>query len=206
MVKSMKSSLRIIRSNPTILYLGLSQAFFEGAVYTFVFMWVPSLLAVTEGSLPTGLVFSAFMLAMTLGGMIFGMVLPIFPGGAEWMCVFVYLVAAAAMMVPIFFFDFWSVLISFLVLEAMVGMFNSCGGTLRSKYYPEEIQSSVMSVFRLPLNLLVVFGTKLTDSANSPELLKMVFAVLVGMHVIAFVLQISLCLGLKKSDGKQKRE
>ena len=44
-------------------------------------MWVPSLLAVNPGSeaLPTGLVFSAFMLSMTLGGMLFGLLLPVFP-------------------------------------------------------------------------------------------------------------------------------
>ena len=46
---------------------------------------------------------------------------------------FVYAVSAGAMLVPVFYFDFWSVLLSFLVLEAMVGMFNSCGATLRSR-------------------------------------------------------------------------
>ncbi len=35
MLKSVKDSLDVIYSNPAILCLGLSQAFFEGAVYTF---------------------------------------------------------------------------------------------------------------------------------------------------------------------------
>ena len=46
-------------------------------------MWVPSLLFVTDGPLPTGLVFSAFMLALTIGGMLFGLLLPVFPAEAE---------------------------------------------------------------------------------------------------------------------------
>ena len=56
-----------------------------------VFMWVPSLIKVngTE-SLPTGLVFSSFMLAMTFGGMLFSLLLPIFPGGAEGSAVIQY--------------------------------------------------------------------------------------------------------------------
>jgi hypothetical protein len=37
-----------------------------------------------------------------------------------------------------------------------------------ARYYPEEFQSSIMSVFRLPLNLLVVMGTRLTDRFVSP--------------------------------------
>ena len=47
------------------------------------------------------------MLAMTLGGMLFGILLPHFPGEAEGLCVFVYATAAVAMAVPIFYFDFW---------------------------------------------------------------------------------------------------
>ena len=60
-------------------------------LFFLVFMWVPSLIKVngTE-SLPTGLVFSSFMLAMTFGGMLFSLLLPIFPGGAEGSAVIQY--------------------------------------------------------------------------------------------------------------------
>lgn len=65
--------MRLIRSSPGMLCLGLSQAFFEGAVYTFVFMWVPNMQLVAKTkALPYGLVFSCFMLSMTLGGALSG--------------------------------------------------------------------------------------------------------------------------------------
>jgi hypothetical protein len=178
-------------------------------------MWVPSLLIITPTSpLPTGLVFSAFMLAMTFGGMLFSMLLPLVPGGPEVLCVAVYAISAAAMMVPVLKFEFWWVLGSFMVLEAMVGMFNSCGATLRSKYFPEKMQSSIMSVFRVPLNVLVVVGTKLTDKANSVESLQYVFAILVCMHIVAGLFQIGLMLTGEKHefidqeivDEKEKKE
>lgn len=177
-------------------------------LYLAVFMWVPSLLAVSSsvgGSIPTGLVFSAFMLAMTLGGMLFGLLLPVFPGGAEGLCVLVYLVAALAMAVPLWHFEFWYVMVAFLVLEAMVGMFNSCGATLRSRYYPEGLQSSVMSVFRLPLNVLVVVGTRLTDTANEIASLQFVFGVVVVMHLVAMLLQLVLLLAVSSGSTKQKQ-
>jgi MFS family permease len=166
-------------------------------------MWVPSLLAASSSSsapLPTGLIFSSFMLSMTLGGMLFALLLPRFPGGAEALCCFVYLMAAGSMAAPLIFNDFFSVLISFLVLEAMVGMFGSCGATLRSRYYPEQHQSALMSVFRLPLNALVVVGTKLTDSVSDKGQMRVVFAVLVAMHLVAAVLQILLQLSAVPSD------
>ena len=57
-------------------------------------MWVPTLLLISPTSpLPTGLVFSAFMLSMTLGGTLSSAVLSIV-GGPEVLCAVVYGVAA----------------------------------------------------------------------------------------------------------------
>lgn len=192
MFTSIKSTLSVVYKYPAVLCLGLSQSFFEGAVYTFVFMWVPSMLQLLlpDGQLPTGLVFSCFMLSMTLGGMLFALILPYFPGGVLSLAAVVYFVAATSMAVPVYKFEFWWVFISFLVLECLLGMFGSCGGTLRSIYYPEGMQSSIMSMFRLPLNILVVVGTVLANNANSVEELQQVYKVVVGMLMAAFGLQL----------------
>ncbi len=156
-------------------------------------MWVPSLLSAGDGVLPTGLIFSCFMLSMTIGGIVLSLILTKFSVDAETMCVFVYIVSAITMIVPVFTIEFWPVFISFLVLEGMLGMFNSCGGQLRSQYYPDHLQSSIMSVFRLPLNLLVVIGTKLSERASSDiPSLQNVFGVVAGMHVVALILQLLL--------------
>lgn len=191
-VKTISSSIvsccKTIMKHPKMLCLGLSQSFFEGAMYTFVFMWVPSMaLALKDEQLPLGLVFSSFMLAMTLGGLVMGSIQQ-----TEGVAVYVYIIATIAMIVPAITFDFWPVFISFLVFEASVGMFNSCGALLRSQYYPASMQSSIMTVFRLPLNLLVVIGTKLTDNAYDIPSLQFVFAITVGMLTIAIVLQMML--------------
>jgi hypothetical protein len=228
---SIQQTLKMIRRHPEILFLGLSQAFFEGAMYTFgksflrfllnispfqffrivVFMWVPALILANGGNaIPTGLVFSAFMLSMTLGGILSSLLLPIFPKQSEGMSIFIYGVSALSMLIPMYSFQFSSILFAFLVLEAMVGMFNSCSGLLRSQYYPEGIQSSIMSLFRFPLNLLVVLGTTLANqSTNSQESLLFVFKVIVGMFVVATILQIGLVMvGKRKTkpevDKKKK--
>jgi hypothetical protein len=158
-------------------------------------MWVPTLLELIQGvhdSLPTGLVFSAFMLSMSAGGMLFTLLNPVIPGGSKTICSALYLLSTVAMAVPIYHFEFWIVFFSFLLLESMLGMFNSCGATLRSIYYPEQIQSSIMSIFRFPLNLLVVVGTILTNNSKSREDMQRVYVFVASMHLIAFLLQISL--------------
>jgi MFS family permease len=191
--ESCRLSVSIIYQNPAILFLGLSQAFFEGAVFSFVFMWVPSLLSAGDGILPTGLIFSCFMISMTIGGIVFSLALSHLPVDAEFLCVIVYTISAASMLVPVFTFQFWPVFIAFIVLEGMLGMFNSCGAQLRSRYYPDNLQSSIMSVFRLPLNLLVVLGTKLSERASDDvPALQRVFGVVALMHLTALVLQLLL--------------
>ena len=72
--QTLGSGARAILSNRNILLLGLSCSFFEGAVYTFVFMWVPTLGGLSaEGSenFPFGLVFSCFMVSVTIGGSLY---------------------------------------------------------------------------------------------------------------------------------------
>jgi hypothetical protein len=48
------------------MLLGLMQSLFEGAMYTFVFMWTPALAAASPpsmGTLPFGLIFACFMVS-----------------------------------------------------------------------------------------------------------------------------------------------
>lgn len=223
---SITTASRAIKVSPGMMLLGLSQAFFEGGMYTFVFMWVPALISLNGGMIPTGLLFSCLMLSLTLGGTLASTVLNlrgVFGMEAQGVSILMQVLAVGSMAVPVVEWSWWPVFISFLVFESTVGMFNCCGGMLRSKYYPDKIQSSLMSVFRVPLNALVCLGTKLAGWAGSdPESLQMVFAVVVGMQVIALVLQLVIKFKypppptpaalnkivdkiLKSEDGKMKK-
>ena len=59
------------RPDPVLLTLGLTQTCFEGSMYLFVFLWVPSLQEARDpslsGPLPLGYIFSSFMVSMMLG-------------------------------------------------------------------------------------------------------------------------------------------
>jgi len=188
--------------NSEIWRIGMVQALSEGAMYTFVFMWVPTLLSLDPpGGLPTGCVFSALMASITLGGMIF----PYLQSAAarfspthstETAAAVTYFIAAVSMATPAVCMAlsknvFGIVLGSFLLCELCVGLFMPAAGTLRSKYVPDALQGSILNIFRLPLNAFVVAGTYATDVMDPPK----VFA-LVGMWFFcAGVLQFTLVGG-----------
>ena len=58
-------------AEPAFLVLGLTQTCFEGSMYLFVFLWVPSLQEAGGPELPLGYIFSSFMISMMLGSIIY---------------------------------------------------------------------------------------------------------------------------------------
>lgn len=59
--------------DPHLLVIGLTQTCFEGSMYLFVFLWVPSLqeASLSTAALPLGYIFSCFMIAMMLGSLLY---------------------------------------------------------------------------------------------------------------------------------------
>merc|ERR1719384_1258265 len=86
---------------------------------------------------------------------------------------------------------FESVLISFVVVEFSVGLFNPVAGTLRSKYVPDHLQGGILNIFRLPLNAVVVAGTHATDVLDA----NVCFQLVSGLFLSAALLQGSFLVG-----------
>lgn len=185
---------KLIKNDRKALLLGVVNALFEGSMYSFVFMWVPTMLGALKGSpLPTGLVFACMMTCISLGGVLFSpsMLLSVAP--AEYLGVGCFVVGALALLVPVFTSELMYVLGSFLVFEVCVGIFQPCGGVLRSKVIPDHLQGSVMNMFRIPLNSLVCIGTLLTDYYPA----RFVFGVITVWMLIGAGLQVAVIRALQ---------
>ncbi|KAF4323725.1 hypothetical protein BBO99_00000842 [Phytophthora kernoviae] len=139
--------------------LGLCYSLFEGAMYVFVFLWYPTLeVSVPDGILPSGLVFSSFMLCIAIGGKLFDLVDATFLREEAFLLV-ATAAAAASLLVPTVTDNYRYILVGFLMFEVCVGVISPCCATLRSKYFPKDQFSTTLSLFRMPTNMLVVLGT-----------------------------------------------
>jgi len=194
-------------SDSRILRMGFVQALSEGGMYTFVFMWVPTLISQNPpGGVPTGCVFSSLMMAITIGGIIFPYLQPFFTriasksNATELSAVIVYVFASISMALPSACLLFNSgscltlLLWSFIHVEICVGLFLPLAGTLRSKYVPDSHHAAILNIFRLPLNFVVVLGTYATDFLDPSY----VFLLISCCFMIAAILQASL---LTKTGG-----
>jgi MFS transporter, MFS domain-containing protein family, molybdate-anion transporter len=230
-------------SDSRVWRIGFIQALSEGAMYTFVFMvsvesciclctffshrhlilhsrryqWVPTLLSLNPpGGLPTGCVFSALMMAITIGGLLYSplqdyIVAKIAPNEEskeETCAAFVYLLASLGMGVPAVALSWeqstWQlhvILMAFLTMEFCVGLFMPVAGTLRSKYVPDALQGAILNIFRLPLNAIVVSGTYATDHLDASLCFKLVS----GSLMAAAFLQATM-IDQRSSSKKKKTE
>mmetsp|Transcript_8859 Transcript_8859/g.21516 ORF Transcript_8859/g.21516 Transcript_8859/m.21516 type:complete len:478 (-) Transcript_8859:115-1548(-) len=208
---------KLVASDSKVLRIGLIQALSEGGIYTFVFMWVPTLLSMDPpGGVPTGCVFSALMMAITIGGVVFqplehfvGTKLTTRDKSSELSAVFAYIMASLSMAVPAICLCcsavsvcFERILLSFVVIEFCVGLSSPIAGMLRSKYVPDAYQGAIMNIFRLPLNAVVVSGTYATDVFEHYH----VYGAVSGLFLIAAALQATLAIEGVQPEKKQVKK
>ena len=163
---------------------------YEGATYTFVFLWVPTLLQ-HDPTFPTGLVFACLMLCIAAGGEIFTLAM------TTWSCPTVttaalFVAAAAALMASsTCATSFAFTVAAFLLLETCIGCLQACAGSMRALVVPDHLQSSINNIGRAPLNLLVVLGTILADQATAHNKTHLAFLAVASLFGIASAIQVS---------------
>ncbi|KAI8826967.1 uncharacterized protein EV422DRAFT_19599 [Fimicolochytrium jonesii] len=190
--------MKLILKDQDILAVGIMQCLFESAMYTFVFLWSPVLKDAALRTLPAGqefkgppvpygLIFAAFMVSIMLGSVAFKVLLR---RGMkhEDIARITFGLAAFALVVPVFVSDEPTVFVTFNLFEFSCGLYFPTLGTLRSKLVPEETRSTVMNVFRIPLNLIVVVALLKVHEMNSSTL----FAICGMLVAVSFVFSIRL--------------
>ncbi|KAF9528416.1 hypothetical protein CPB83DRAFT_894447 [Crepidotus variabilis] len=168
-VRRLGVAWNIVRRDPLLLVLGLTQTCFEGSMYLFVFLWVPSLQEHTiYHILPFGYIFSGFMISMMLGSLLYTAIVSFHqrvssrPGADSSLTLHAKLsslvcaVSALALASSVVSHDervrFWA----FCLFEACVGMYYPVQGTLRGTLISDEHRATLSSLFRVPLNIFVV--------------------------------------------------
>lgn len=123
-------------------------------MYIFVFMWTPALQLIASRDIPHGLVFSCFMVALMLGSCLF----TILEGkiqvvGLLRIC---FIITAILFLVTTSVSILWMIFQCFVLFEIICGIFFPSIAVLRARTIPNEYRSTLMNLFRVPLNFIVV--------------------------------------------------
>jgi len=196
MLSSLQKGFELISSDSRIAALGMAQSCYEGAMYTFVFMWTPALKTLAESeaeeagatldestSQYLGLIFAVFMVCVMVGSSVFK-VLAAKRENLFRIPLYMHLVATLSMAaITLFLSNKFLVYCCFLIFEATVGVFYPSYGMIKSEKIPEDIRSAVMNIFRIPLNIFVVLLLLKVKYLSSEA----VFSVCTAAHAISFL-------------------
>lgn len=165
-LQNISEAAHAIKTNSSILLLGVVQSLFEGSMYVFVFLWTPTLAetepdAFKEGGLH-GLIFAAYMLAVMLASTL-SRTISNYKSPPELMRIILF-ASAATFLVPAFVSNPYINFIAFIVFEFCCGLYFPTAGSLRSLVIPEDSRTTIMALYRMGLNILVVFALKGTGS------------------------------------------
>jgi MFS family permease len=173
-----------------IIYLGVIQSFFEGAMYIFVFMWTPALEETspwTSQLVSHGWIFASFMICVLIGSTLFQYFLERHYS-VERTTLWMIVCSAGALLLAAFMPSHSIRLLSFFVFEVCVGLFWPSLGFLRSKYVPEDCRATTMNFFRIPLNMIVVLVLYNIGSLSTFQVFILCVAVLMPALICQWLL------------------
>jgi len=166
-------ALAVLREDRLLQLLMAVSSAVESAMYAFIFEWTPAL-SHAGRTPPHGLVFACFMLCYMMGSNAFSWLrgrnvepadaLPAVTG-----------VAAAALAVAwllhlgrIVHYDGGTVgcFLAFLLFEATIGLYMPVLAAIKARHVPEDVRATMYTLFRVPLNLIVVAILLATLSLN----------------------------------------
>ncbi|KAI4517989.1 hypothetical protein EV121DRAFT_260659 [Schizophyllum commune] len=223
-MKKLAQAWKLVRQDPVLLTLGLTQTCFEGSMYLFVFLWVPSLQEARDpslsGPLPLGYIFSSFMVSMMLGSQFYSAIVdhflppppPATQAAAERdpkvaandpsltlhakLSSVVCALSGLALAASVCNFDARSRFYAFCAFEACVGMYYPVQGMLRGTLIQDDVRATLSSLIRVPLNIFVVVS--LVTGASSAR-----YAVLTASAIaLGFSSLMTAVVIVKRADAK----
>ena len=198
---------RMVLANPELLGLGVVNSLYEAALHVFVFVWTPALerrgpVSAAAGAMgghggnlgghgggrgggdgaasavPHGLVFSLFMACKMAGSQLYALIGDRVPASVTLR--FVFMGAAAAFLVPLLAESYAVALASFCAFEFGLGLYWPAMAVMRAELVPNHLRATMTSVFRVPLNALVMACLAFAGNASEPSFLTMCVVMMTG--------------------------
>jgi len=161
---SIRGASRTVWRSPGIFNLCVVSTLSESQLYIFILLWTPALRALdTHPEIdgypgpPLGIVFASFMVSCMFGTSVFA-ILTAHGMRPSLLLVFVLLLSAISCLTIAKTKNDTTSYIAMLAFEAAIGAYYPAMSTVKSAIVPEDQRAAIYSVFRLPLNLMVLLN------------------------------------------------
>ncbi|CAD2216622.1 Sugar-tranasporters, 12 TM, putative [Angomonas deanei] len=146
---SLKRGFAVIYTSKGLQLLALCETTFEACIGLWVFLWTPTVDSTGRQS-SFGVMFSVYMISTMIGGLLCRLV------SVPTLLVTVHFLFLISVVGAVLLYRYKTVVfVCYCLIEMSVGIFFSTHPTVRSGLVEDATRSSVLSWFRVPINLLV---------------------------------------------------
>jgi len=193
MLSALRAAIVTVWRSPSIFNLCAISSFFEGAMYVFILLWTPALRALDVHSEvddypgpPLGIVFATFMVCCMLGTSVFSLLTSMNVSPARILVFCLFLATASCAVISQTKND-TVCYCAMLLFEFCIGAYYPAMSTVKGSIIAEDQRAAIYSVFRLPLNAVVLVNLLFTTQGYNHS-----FSICATMLGLATVLQVQL--------------
>lgn len=139
-----------------VLCMGIVESLFQATVNIYLFAWTPILQASTDKGINPGFIFTCFVITMILGTTIYEIFL-IYLKTGYYISITIALLILSVLFYSVAYAD--DFLLRFLLLaciNGVTGFYSPLNSIIKSRILVEKHRATLMSIFRIPLNLYVI--------------------------------------------------
>jgi hypothetical protein len=139
-----------------VLSMGLIESLFQAVINIYLFIWTPILQNSTDKEINVGFIFTCFVIALILGTTLFEIFL-IYLRCGYYISIAISLFTELTLFFLIYYIEnFLLRMILLAGINGISGFVNPLNSIIKSRILIEEHRATLMSIFRIPLNLYVI--------------------------------------------------
>jgi hypothetical protein len=160
---NVKNGLILLKNKPTYILIGLTESLLFSTLHIFIFIWSP-ILRELNSKVETNEVFTLFMMSLMAGGAFYRVIIYLtqailifFNNNIFAVVKLVSFFSLLAHVLAVINKGYDITLLGFILYEAAIGMLYPTYSKLKSEYLPAEQRGTLMNIFKIPLNLTIIF-------------------------------------------------
>lgn len=178
-----------------LIFLGIIQTLFESSMFIFVFFWTPILESVSTNEISHGLIFTLEMMSLMIGSLLHEFLLPNYVLVNRFPYIFLF--STLSLFIS-YIIDIYMVKLNcYLLFEFSVGLYYPAIGTLRSKFITNDIRTTLMNIYRIGMNFIVIVTLLNSDHVSTDSLSLISTILLFCCTICAFYIR--KCIKMEKN-------
>lgn len=164
-------SYHTIKNDKALFSVGIIESTFSVSMNLFLFIWTPLLEETVGGYIHPGSVFVCFMLARLIGSELFELFKLILQTNSYVVTILITSTACVSFFVDYIVPEFNTRFFMFTYFDGLGGLLFPLMSSLKSQMIPEKLRATIMSFFRIPINIFCILSLIITNAITTYQVI-----------------------------------